>query len=119
MESFAVQSPTLKETKVYQGPSTVFIEILKKSKKNEPKMVPQLILVDKEAFGAEGGDNAGTIRGLWTSQNNRIIVARKTDSKSIVGYAAFFIQDAKTTKRSKADAAKGTYLLRIAVRGKC
>lgn len=116
-----MQSPSPKAPKVYQGPSNIYIEILKKTKKNEPKMVPQLILVDKEAFGSEGGDNAGTVRALWTSQNNRIIVARKIDSKSIVGYAAFFVQDPKVAKKGKAETnpAKGSYLLRIAVRGKC
>jgi len=77
-----------------QPQSTIYLEVIKKTKKNEPKIVPQLILVDKEAFGSEGGDNAQTVRGLWNSQVNRIVVAKKVDSHSIVGYAAYFVQDA-------------------------
>ena len=49
------------------GPSSSYIEVLKKTKKNEPKIVPQLVLVDKEAFGSEGGDNGSTVRTIWKS----------------------------------------------------
>jgi hypothetical protein len=97
--------------------------VIKKTKKNEPKIVPQLNIVDKEAFGSEGKDNASTIRTLWSSQVNRIIVARKCDSHSIVGYAAYLVQDAVQVtgrKQSKQELAeKGSYLMRIAVRAKC
>jgi len=32
-------------------PSPIFVEQVKKTKKNEPKVFPSLLMVDKEAFG--------------------------------------------------------------------
>jgi ribosomal protein S18 acetylase RimI-like enzyme len=127
MESLSISqtSSSTSSSAVKSGPSSSFIEVIKKTKKNEPKIVPQLILVDKEAFGSEGGDNGSTVRNLWKSQVNRIIVARKTDTQSIVGYAAFLIRDSdeKATRNKKQKSAepqaKGSYLMRIGVRARC
>ena len=33
-----------------QSSSSIVVEVVKKTKKNEPKIFPQLMLVDKEAF---------------------------------------------------------------------
>lgn len=84
------------------------VEIIKKTKKNEPKIFPHLLIVDKEAFGTNA-DSAQILKTFWRSEVNRLIVARKEDTGAIVGYAAFLI----TLK------GKGCYLMRIAVRSKC
>jgi len=62
--------------------------LIKKTKKNEPKIFPQLLIVDKEAFGSNA-DSAQILKTFWKSAVNRIIVAKKADTGSIVGYAAY------------------------------
>jgi hypothetical protein len=37
-----------------QEKDSVYIELVKKTKKNEPKVFPSLMLVDKEAFESAG-----------------------------------------------------------------
>ena len=88
--------------------NTLKIELLKKTKKNEPKMLPQLLVVEREAFG-KSDDSNQIVRTFWQSQMNKIVVARKTDTGAIVGYAAFL-----PTREGK-----GSYLMRIAVRPRC
>ena len=68
----------------------LFVELVKKTKKNEPKVFPHLLIVEKEAFGAST-DSASILKVFWKSMVNRIIVARKKDTGAIVGYAAFLL----------------------------
>ena len=63
-------------------------------------------MVDKEAFG-KINEQTFILKSFWNSQANKIIVARKSDTKSIVGYACYLEQEG------------GCYLMRIGVRSKC
>lgn len=50
--------------------SEIEIELVKKTKKNEPKMMPSLMLVDREAFKADkddGGADKFIMKELWRS----------------------------------------------------
>jgi hypothetical protein len=84
------------------------IEEIKKNKKTEPKVFPFLLMVDKEAFG-KLDELVYILKTFWKSPANKIAVARKADTQSIVGYACYQ-EDTKT---------KGVYLMRIGVRSKC
>ena len=84
------------------------IELVKKSKKNEPKVFPHLLTVDREAFD-KSNDSVQILKTFWRSAVNLIIVAKKADTSAIVGYAAFLITHE----------GKGCYLMRIAVRSRC
>jgi len=54
------------------------------------------MLVDKEAFESCGQSNTKFImKEFWQSANNKILVARKTETKSIMGYAIFSVCDLK------------------------
>ena len=66
--------------------------MIKKTKKNEPKYFRTLCQIDREAFG-NSEDSGMIIKTFWRSDVNKIIVARKSDTQAIVGYAAFLIQD--------------------------
>ena len=88
--------------------SALNIEVVKKTKKNEPRVFPQMLIVEKEAFGANP-DSAQILKTFWNSIVNRLVVAKKADTGSIVGYAAFLITNN----------GKGCYLMRIGVRSKC
>lgn len=58
--------------------TVIEIQLVKKTKKNEPKIFPALVLVDKEAFQPCGQENTRFImKEFWRSANNRIIVAKK------------------------------------------
>jgi ribosomal protein S18 acetylase RimI-like enzyme len=83
----------------------IFVEVVKKTKKNEPKIFPSILTIDREAFG-KSNDQAFALKQFWNSGINRIIVARKSDTKAIVGYACFLEIDG------------GCYLMRIGVRVK-
>ena len=87
---------------------TLYFELVKKTKKNEPKVFPGLLTVDREAFGPEG-DSVSILKTFWKSQVNKIVIARKTDTHAIVGYAAVLVNSAS----------QNCYLMRIAVRAKC
>ena len=92
------------------------MELVKKTKKQEPKVYPQLILVDKEAFESKGQSNTSFImKEFWRSMNNKILVARKKDTGSIVGYAIFSVCDLKDPRFGK-KRVPSVYLLRIGVR---
>jgi hypothetical protein len=52
------------------------VEVIKKNKKNEPKIFPSLMLVDKEAFDNDEHTKF-IMKEFWASSNNKIIVARK------------------------------------------
>ena len=84
----------------------IIIEEVRKTKKNEPKVFPSILSVDKEAFG-KLDDQTFILKTFWKSQVNKIIVARKADTKSIIGYACFLEADG------------GCYLMRIGVRTRC
>lgn len=86
--------------------STIIIEEVKKTKKNEPKVFPSLLTIDREAFGRLD-EQAYILKTFWKSHSNKIIVARKSDTKSIVGYACFIEEKG------------GCYLMRIGVRSRC
>ena len=66
--------------------------MIKKTKKNEPKYFRTLCQIDREAFG-NSEDSGMIIKTFWRSDVNKIIVARKSDTQAIVGYAAFLVQD--------------------------
>lgn len=57
------------------------VQIVKKTKKQEPKIFPSLMLVDKEAFESCGQTNTKFImKEFWNSVNNKILIARKKDT---------------------------------------
>lgn len=89
-----------------QVPTALIMEEIKKNKKTEPKIFPFLLLIDKEAFGKLDCQTY-ILKSFWKSQANKIVVARKPDTKSIVGYACFL------------DLKGGCYLMRIGVRSNC
>lgn len=82
------------------------MEEVRKTKKNEPKIFPFLLLIDRDAFGRID-EQTYILKCFWKSQANKIVVARKPDTKSIVGYACFLEMDG------------GCYLMRIGVRSNC
>ena len=86
----------------------LMLEEVKKNKKTEPKVFPFLLMVDKEAFG-KIDEQVFILKTFWKSPVNKIVVARKVDTQSIVGYACF--QETKD--------GKGCYLMRIGVRARC
>lgn len=85
--------------------ATIIIEEVRKNKKTEPKVFPFLLMVDREAFGRLD-EQTFILKSFWKSPSNKIIVARKSDTQSIVGYACFLEMDG------------GCYLMRIGVRTK-
>ena len=70
----------------------IIIEVIKKSKKNEPKFFRALCQIDRDAFD-KSPDSGMIIKTFWKSAVNKIIVARKSDTQAIVGYAAFLQQE--------------------------
>ena len=66
------------------------IEVIKKTKKNEPKFFKALCSIDRDAFGNHE-DSGIIVKTFWSSAVNKIIVARKQDTQAIVGYAAFLV----------------------------
>jgi hypothetical protein len=84
----------------------LYLEEVKKNKKTEPKVFPFLLMVDKEAFG-KLDEQVFILKSFWKSPSNKIVVARKVDTHSIVGYAIFLEMNG------------GCYLMRIGVRSKC
>ena len=85
---------------------SIIIEEVRKTKKNEPKVFPAILTVDKEAFGKIDGQSY-ILKSFWKSQSNKIIVARKKETQAIIGYACYLEMDG------------GCYLMRIGVRSKC
>jgi hypothetical protein len=72
-------------------------------------------MVDKEAFpsdewGMEGQRTSSVLKTFWRSPTDKIAVARKEDTGSIVGYACYL---------EMGDMPGSCYLMRIAVRTKC
>ena len=55
------------------------IEVVKKTKKNEPKFFRPLCQIDRDAFG-NSEDSGMIIKTFWKSDVNKIIVARKSDT---------------------------------------
>ena len=95
----------------------IVIELVKKTKKNEPKIFPYLMQVDREAFESCGQTNTRFImKQFWQSVNNKIIVAKKRDTGAVVGYAIFSVSDPVDERFGKKKRIPGVYLLRIGVR---
>mmetsp|Transcript_19246 Transcript_19246/g.29514 ORF Transcript_19246/g.29514 Transcript_19246/m.29514 type:complete len:120 (+) Transcript_19246:22-381(+) len=93
----------------------ILITVVKKTKKEEPRVFPSLILVDKEAFESSGQSNTTFImKEFWKSPNSRILIARKKDTGAILGYSIFAISDPKDERFGKR--IQACYLLRIGVR---
>ena len=93
--------------------------VSQKTKKQEPKVFPALMLVDREAFESCGQTNTRFImKEFWKSQNNRILVAKKRDTQAIVGYAIITVGDARDARFGN-KRVPAVYLLRIAVRANC
>ena len=94
----------------------IAIQLVKKTKKQEPKIFPSLMLIDKEAFEGCGQTNGKQImKEFWNSQNNRILIARKQDTQAIIGYAIFSVYEMKD-ERFGNKRIPSVYLMRIAVR---
>jgi len=101
-----------------QKQDNIEIQQVKKTKKNQPKILPQINLVDKEAFEAgESKLRDGFImKAFWESANNKILIARKMDTQAIVGYAIYSVCDLKDLRFGKNKRIPSVYLLRIGVR---
>lgn len=105
---------------VEEKQDNIVVELIKKTKKNEPRVFPMLMLVDREAFESKGQTNTRFImKQFWQSANNRIIVAKKADTGAIVGYAIFSVADVKDQRFGKKKFIDSVYLLRIGVRLNC
>merc|ERR1739844_804084 len=107
--------------------SNIVVEIVKKSKKTEKEYFRALCQIDREAFDKHE-DSGMIIKTFMKSNVNKIIVARKKDSRAIVGYAAILVEDAskeyvakqrKIQKKHNIQVPKGCYLMRIGVRARC
>lgn len=65
----------------------IVVELVKKTKKNEPKILPSLNLVDKEAFKQDiedgGAAHRMVMREFWHSVNYKIIIARNIETQTI------------------------------------
>ena len=81
----ASESPSAIVAKPY-----IYLETPKKTKKNEPKIFPGLLTVDREAFGPYG-DSVSILKTIWRSGVNKLVIARKSETHAIVGYAAYLI----------------------------
>ena len=55
------------------------IQVVKKTKKNEPKFFRALCQIDRDAFDKHG-DSGMIIKTFWKSNVNKIIVATKRDT---------------------------------------
>ena len=109
---------------------TIKIEVVKKTKKNESKYFRSLCQIDRDAFG-KSEDSGMIIKTFWNSDVNKVIVARKSDTNAIVGYAAFLQQDPpkqvmqkqineqRRAGIKKPKTTQGCYLMRIAVKSNC
>lgn len=106
---------------------TINVEQIKKTKKTEGKFFRALCQIDRDAFDKHS-DSGAIVKTFWKSQVNKIIVARKSDTQAIVGYAAFLVQEpskeyvAKQRKLQRKHNIKvpmGAYLMRIGVRARC
>ena len=58
------------------------------------------------------------MKQFWKSANNKILVAKKKDTGSVVGYAIFSVNDVKDSRFGK-KLIPSVYLLRIGVRINC
>ena len=105
----------------------IVIEVIKKSKKNEPKFFRALCQIDRDAFD-KSPDSGMIIKTFWKSTVNKIIVARKSDTQAIVGYAAFLQQEPSKAyvqkqrqlqRKHHIKVPQGAYLMRIGVRARC
>ena len=83
--------------------SSILIEEVKKTKKNEPRVFPSILMIDKDAFGP-WDQRAFVLKGFWKSPNDKLIIARKAEGKSIIGYACYVEMN------------DGCYLMRIGVK---
>ena len=57
----------------------IVIEVVRKTKKNEPKYFKTLCQIDREAFG-NSEDSGMIVKTFWKSDVNKIIVARKVET---------------------------------------
>ena len=57
----------------------ITIEVIKKTKKTEPKYFKALCQIDRDAFD-KSPDSGMIIKTFWKSTVNKIIVARKSDT---------------------------------------
>ena len=101
--------------------------MIKKSKKTEKEYFRALVQIDRDAFDKHG-DSGMMVKTFMKSNVNKIIVARKKDTRAIVGYAAILVEDAskeyvakqrKIQKKHNIQVPKGCYLMRIGVRARC
>ena len=107
--------------------SNIAVEIVKKSKKTEKEYFRALCQIDRDAFDKHE-DSGMMIKTFMKSNVNKIIVARKKDTRAIVGYAAILVEEAskeyvakqrKIQRKHNIQVPKGCYLMRIGVRARC
>ena len=107
--------------------SNIVVEVIKKSKKTEKEYFRALVQIDRDAFDKHG-DSGMMVKTFMKSNVNKIIVARKKDTRAIVGYAAILVEEAskeyvakqrKIQKKHNIQVPKGCYLMRIGVRARC
>jgi hypothetical protein len=72
---------------------SIVVELAKKTKKQEPKIFPSLMMIDREAF--QEGVATFAMKEFWNSPNTKILLARKSDTKAILGYAIFSVCEMK------------------------
>ena len=120
----------MKNTANQTAEKSIVIEVVKKTKKNQKTYFRPLCQIDRDAFG-KSEDSGMIIKTFWNSDVNKIIVARKSDTQAIVGYAAFLQQDPpkevmqkqineqRRAGVKKPKTTQGCYLMRIAVKQNC
>lgn len=59
--------------------NNIMIEVVRKTKKNEPKYFKALCQIDRDAFDKHE-DSGMMIKTFWKSNVNKIIVAKKKDT---------------------------------------
>ena len=98
----------------------IMIELVKKTKKAEPRVFPSLMQIDREAFEDCGQTNTRFImKQFWQSAESKIIIAKKRDTGAILGYAIFSNSEPIDERLGKKKRMPGVYLLRIAVKLNC
>ena len=55
----------------------IIIEQVRKTKKNEPKIFPFIVMIDKQAFSDMMDSQTSILKQFWVQQSNKFIIARK------------------------------------------
>jgi hypothetical protein len=76
-----MNSLTAEEDKMIKQ-DNIEVQLVKKTKKNQPRILPSINIVDREAFEASESKlrDGFIMRAFWESENNKILIARKKDT---------------------------------------